>query len=751
MNFPLLKTLIVKKFGRGILASCLLFSCHLSFAELASNSTHQTVKSPFIKDKTLSNENCISCHSDVKNEWQQSDHSKSMAIADENSVLANFENVSVEHYGQKAHFSHQEGMYSVNISYDNKQTTYPIKFTFGYYPLQQYLVEPTPGKLQVLPFAWDSRAKEEGGQRWYHNYSEEEIRPEDRLHWRQPLQNWNGMCADCHSDGLVRQYNDSTNEFTSQWDNINVGCLSCHGDMQAHEEKKLSAPSLESTDYKRQAVTKPLGQWLRNIGDKTAHWQGKARDNSFMDNCFACHALRAPLTDGIKVNTPFLDQFMPQLLQTPLYHADGQIKEEVYVYGSFQQSKMFASGVNCIDCHDKHTMKVKIEGNGLCLQCHGAEIYNVKSHHQHQDNSQGSECVSCHMPTNRYMGVDDRRDHSFKIPQPRVSKAFNTPNACLSCHEEKNNDWADKHLVSWFGKPHNNSETRNNFMRLQQGEAITLEQHYAITTDSQLDFITRATAIQLLTRYGQPLALSHIKTHFTDPNGLIRMAAATLAPFLTKTEQSNYVVPLLSDELKAVRVEAARSLINAAFQLSSQSFKLAFQELTTFNDVNSWRGEGKANQATIAINTQDWKTAETKYLAAIEIDPYFEQAYSNLAEFYRSSQRPIESEQVLSQAKSKFPKSPSIQYAYGLHLVRQQQHKEAVNYFKLAHKLSPNTDQYLYTYVLALDSTGRSALGLKTLVFASKAFKGNAMIKELGVYLAQKQNDRKAYDLFNNL
>lgn len=138
---------------------------------------------------------------------------------------------------KKAIFFIKDNQYQATISYDDKTDTYSIKYTFGHYPLQQYLVETEQGKLQVLPFAWDARTKADGGQRWYHNYSHEEIRPEDRLHWRQPLQNWNGMCADCHSDGLVRDYNTEKNSFTSQFDNINVGCLSCHGDMSAHAQQ----------------------------------------------------------------------------------------------------------------------------------------------------------------------------------------------------------------------------------------------------------------------------------------------------------------------------------------------------------------------------------------------------------------------------------------------------------------------------------------------------------------------------------
>lgn len=133
-----------------------------------------------------------------------------------------------------------------------------------------------------------------------------------------------------------------------------------------------------------------MGVWLRNIGDKTAHWQGKERDNSFMGNCFACHSLSSPLTDGFKHGKVFLDQFTPQLLQAPLYYTDGQINDEVCVHGSFLQSKMYRAGVNCIDCHDSHSMKLKIEGNGLCLQCHSSETFNVKSHYGHSESSAGA-------------------------------------------------------------------------------------------------------------------------------------------------------------------------------------------------------------------------------------------------------------------------------------------------------------------------------------------------------------------------
>ena len=178
----------------------------------------------FQKEQPISNQQCIACHQQSQHDWQQSDHANAMAFANKDSVLADFDHKQVEHYGQNAYFFIKDDRYQVTISYDDNTDTYPIKYVFGHFPLQQYLVETEEGKLQVLPFAWDSRNKAEGGQRWYHNYSHEEIRPQDRLHWRQPLQNWNGMCADCHSDGLVRGYNPDEHSFDRQFDNINVGC-----------------------------------------------------------------------------------------------------------------------------------------------------------------------------------------------------------------------------------------------------------------------------------------------------------------------------------------------------------------------------------------------------------------------------------------------------------------------------------------------------------------------------------------------
>ncbi len=718
------------------------FSCMCSVFSIHAN---EKLQYAFQKDAAKSNQQCIACHQQSQHDWQESDHAKAMAVADNSSVLGDFSNIEVEHYGQKAVFFIKEDLYHVTISYNDITHTYPIKYTFGHFPLQQYLIETELGKLQVVPFAWDSRAKSDGGQRWYHNYSEEKVSPTDRLHWRQPLQNWNGMCADCHSDGLVRKYNPAQNSFSSQFDNINVGCLSCHGDMAAHSNTNANKAKLDDIIARQN----PTGKWLRSLGEKTAHWQGEKRDNTVMDGCFACHSLRTPLTDGIMAKTAFLDQFTPQLLLTPNYHVDGQIKEEVFVYGSFLQSKMYAAGVNCLDCHDKHTTKLKFEGNGTCLQCHSNEVYAEKSHHQHKENSAGAQCVNCHMPTNRYMGVDDRRDHSFKIPRPDLSQQYNTPNACVSCHSDKSNQWAVERLSAWHGKPQDLLVSKQRLIKLLNGQALSLEEHLSIISDEKLDVISRATAIQLLAYTTNSLKITQLSKFLTHTEPLIRLSAVMVATLLPTAEKAKHVSPLLQDKYRAIRVASARSLVTSDLSSEYQTlFAQAFKELIQANHINSWRGEGQINQGVLAIEMNNIAQAEKSFKKAIQIEPYFEAGYINLADIYRAQQKPYLVASVLASGIKNNPSSAVLHYAYGLHFVRQKKLDKAVSYFEKAMIKMPNNSQYAYTYILTLDSLGQSEKALEQLKILLMNYRDKAQLKELGLYLSQKLRLRSEYDWF---
>jgi len=697
---------------------------------------------------------CSACHQKVYMDWQQSDHAKAMNIADEDSVLGDFSGVEIEHYSQRATFFVKDHIYFTELTEGGETRTYQVKYTFGHYPLQQYLIEKNNGRLHVFPFAWDARPLVKGGQRWYANYAEEDIQAADRLHWQQPLQNWNGMCADCHSDGLKRNYNLNSDSFATHWDNINVGCQSCHSEAADHTKVKnrlASIKGLDKTDSHRITLShndkQTLGQWLLGPNEKIAHWQGETRDNSFMDTCFACHALRSPLSDGIVTNSAFLDQFTPSLIAAPLYHADGQIKQEVYVYGSFLQSKMFSAGVNCLDCHDAHTMKVQTQTNALCLQCHNAEFYQQPKHLRHEADSGGGQCINCHMPKTTYMGVDDRRDHSFSIPRPDLSSQYATPNACNQCHQDQSTQWAAKASAHWYGKPAALSLAEQGFRDLMQHIYLPQKQHIALVNDETLSVIKRASALKLLGNSINQLSDKQIHQWVNSDHELIRLAIAEIGYLLPAAERLLSYKQLLGDKYKAIRVAAANQLLMAGLH-NNLVFEQAFKELLISNEVNQWRGEGNLNQSLVYMQLQQNDRAIDVLKHGIKVDPYFEPNYINLADIYRVAAQPDLELATLKQALHTLPNSALFHYSYGMWLIRKQQKAKAVSEFSQAVKLAPQNVQYAYIYFLALDGNSETMRAVRELKSALGQYSNDPQLIQLGLGFAQKLKDRAAFEYF---
>ncbi|NMH61496.1 tetratricopeptide repeat protein [Alteromonas ponticola] len=688
---------------------------------------------------------CVDCHAEAVSDWQTSDHAKAMATATEQTVLGDFSNQSVNHYSQTARFYKKDDEYFIQFDEGGTITQYRVSYTFGHYPLQQYLIETESGRLQVFPFAWDSRPEQEGGQRWYPIYAEEDVTPQDRLHWLQPLQNWNGMCADCHSDGLKRNYTAGKDQFDTKWDNINVGCQSCHSTMSStHYREKTSDRSDRSLGMTANELD-GLGKWLLNDTEKVAHWKGEARDNRFMQNCFACHSLRSPLTDGFEADKPFLDQFSPILLSQPFYHADGQISEEVYVYGSFLQSKMFREGVNCLDCHDKHTMQVKTDTNGLCLQCHNSNEYQTSSHLNHPIESEGAQCVNCHMPENTYMGVDSRRDHSFKVPRPELTKELGVPNACNGCHQDESVNWAIEKVAKMYGHKNPFSSNEKAYIRLQHGEMLTAEQHLAIINDESLNEIYRASTIALLPNSFRTLNDSDIKEWVTSELPLIRLATAQIGNLLPVEQRLKTYRQLITDEYKAIRVEAVRHLVGVE-GIELASIKSAFDEMMTANEINLWRGEGALNMSLIQMQMQQYSAAIQSLRHAIDVDPYFDVAYINLADIYRAVGAIQQEQQILEQGLDAVPGSATLHYSFAMFRIRQGQKQAAVDLLAKAIKLEPHNVQFAYVYFIALDDVGKTRQALAMLKMTLNKYQNNQTLIELGLSLARKLNDRKTYN-----
>ena len=401
---------------------------------------------------------CASCHPDQAKLWSGSHHKLAMDHANETSVLGDFSGSTFEHYGVRSRFFRRDGKFMVETDGpDGKLAEFEVKYTFGVYPLQQYLVEFPDGRIQALPLAWDSRPKDKGGQRWFHLYPNEEVGHDDILHWTKLNQNWNFMCAECHSTGVRKNYDAAHDRFATTFAEISVGCETCHGQGSAHV-----AWARAHTDWRSSGDDNdPKGLIVRFDERKNVAWTidpstGNPTRSAAppllrkeVETCGLCHARRATISEDWVPGQWLSDtQAVPPLSQG-LYFADGQNEDEVYNYGAFKQSKMFAKGVTCSDCHDPHSAKLKLSGDGVCLQCHAPDKYAVAAHSRHEGVDPPVGCPACHMPTRTYMVVHPRHDHSMRIPRPDLTVLLETPNACNACHADKSAQWAAGAIRSW--------------------------------------------------------------------------------------------------------------------------------------------------------------------------------------------------------------------------------------------------------------------------------------------------------------
>jgi Tfp pilus assembly protein PilF/cytochrome c553 len=670
---------------------------------------------------------CASCHETESTEWRKSQHHDAMAQASEQSVLANFNNAKFTYAGLTSTFFKRDGKFFVNTDgRDGKLADYEIKYTFGVSPLQQYLIEFPDGRLQALSIAWDSRPKKDGGQRWFHFYPNERINHDDELHWTRPAQNWNFMCADCHSTDLQKNYDPVADRFQTRWSEISVGCEACHGPGSRHLEWAKSSRAGKSPDYdsarglsarldERRGVT-----WTQNAATGNAvRSQPRAADREIAV-CAQCHARRGQISEGYEAGKPFLDYYRPALLTSPLYYADGQQRGEVYNWGSFLQSKMYANGITCSDCHDPHSGKLRAEGNVLCATCHLSSKYDTPAHHHHKPDSAGAACVNCHMPNTTYMVIDPRRDHGLRVPRPDLSVKFGTPNACNGCHANRDSRWAATQVHQWYGhEPQGYQRFAAAFAGANGDAADANAQLSAIAADSTQPAIARATALSEISAPSSQLALDTLANGLRDPNSLVRLGALQTLTQAPPGVRVRLAAPLLTDPAKAVRVEAAGILAAVpAEQLSAAqraAFARASAEYVESQRYNADRAEGRANLGVFYAGRGDAAKGAEELKAAIRLEPFFIPAYVNLADLYRTRDRDVEGERILRDGLKVAPKNAILHYALGLALVRIKHTDEALRELERATALEPGNARFAYVYAVALHSTGKAEAAIAKL------------------------------------
>jgi tetratricopeptide (TPR) repeat protein len=661
---------------------------------------------------------CAQCHAAEVKSWQASQHAVAMQHADERTVLGDFSDATYSFQGVESRFFRRDGRYFIRTDGpDGQLADFEVKFTFGVAPLQQYLVELPGGRLQAVAVTWDARPREQGGQRWFRQYPGEEIDHTDELHWTSRSQNWNFMCADCHSTQVRKGYDAANDSFKTAYAEVSVGCEACHGPGSAHvqwAQRKGSEPDMGLTVQfdERRGVA-----WARDEAGRPLRSKPRQTERE-IEVCAQCHARRAQIAEGYRPGRPFLDHYLPSLLTPTLYHVDGQQQDEVFIWGSWLQSRMHAAGVTCSDCHDPHTQQLRAPGNAVCAQCHEPSKYDVTTHHRHEQDTAGAQCANCHMPRSTYMVVDPRRDHSMRVPRPDQTVAFGVPNACNSCHTGRDAQWAARAVRDWLGRDAAGYQTfAAVFHAAGGGDPSALDKLAGVAGDAAQPAIVRASAVARLAGSGQ-FTRDFAQRMAQDASPLVRLASVQLADVMPAETRAAVVGPLLGDAMRTVRIEAARSLAGGQDRLPQEllpRWEAAAREYAATLQYNADRPESRVALGGFQAALGQADDARAQFDAAIRLDPQFVPAYVNAADALRAQGRDQESADMLQLGLQRVPQSATLHHALGLALIRLREPELAMVSLRRAVELDPDAARYTYVLAVALHSTGQAGEAIRRL------------------------------------
>ncbi len=669
----------------------------------------------------VGSDTCASCHSAEADTWGRSQHAQAMAEARGSAVLGDFDSSRVrDGNGTSLFYRRGDDFYVKTDGPDGSVSDFRIKYTFGVFPLQQYLIELSAGRLQALSIAWDARPVRAGGQRWFHLYPGQLIKAGDPLHWSGLQQNWNFMCADCHSTNVRKGYVAATREYRTTWSEISVGCEACHGPGSAHVTWARGANPTSSAS--RTYLTAPLRNrkgvaWVFAPGAATASRNGPTSDHVESETCARCHGRRSQITDRVRAGDPMEDGFRSALLTSPLYYPDGQQRDEVYNYGSFLQSKMYAKGVTCSDCHDAHAAGPRRTGNAMCTFCHRGSKYEVPQHTLHETASVGSSCVACHMPTTRYMQIDERHDHSFRIPRPDRTISLGVPNACTaSCHRDKTAQWAERIVERQLAHaPAGFQNFAEAFSQVDMGKPGALEDLTRLIRNDAVPAIVRASAFERLAASGLIADADVLGLGVRDVSPLVRRAALAALRRSDPATRLRLAPALLTDAIRTVRIEAAVCLANLPEDKLPPTFRAAFAEYVAEQEFNADRPEAQVNLGTVLAERGQMDRAIAAFREATVLDRTFIPAYVNWADVLRVRGEETEAERILRDGLKTSPASPHLHYALGLLLVRARRSTEALAELAQASRLGAEVARYSYVYAVALHDAGRKGEAMSAL------------------------------------
>ncbi len=707
-------------------AICFLLVAAVLFLEYCKPQDKQTDLQANTENKFVGDQKCQSCHTKEYALWQQSDHYKAMMPANDSTVLGDFSDRTYTADGVSSRFFKRDGKYFINTEGpDGKTQDFEVLYTFGYKPLQQYLVAFPGGRMQVPRVSWDVNKK-----KWFHQYGGQKIDHRDWLHWSRGAQNWNTMCASCHSTNLQKNFNVEADSFHTTYDVINVSCESCHGAGKKHID------FVGSDDYKNGA--RIAQAYLQQVDSPNVVQ---------VNSCAPCHARKADINASPVNTTELMDNLIPEIPTNEFFHADGQVDDEDYIYTSFLQSKMFNRGVKCSNCHNPHSGKLVVPKTLVCLQCHEKK-YESFEHTRHNLPVEQVNCVSCHMPGKFYMGVDFRHDHSLRVPRPDLSVKYGTPNACNTCHTDKKAKWAADAVVKWFG-PERKYHFSDDLVPGSKSDQSSEQHLLKLMSDTSIPAIIKATAADYLKNIPTPNSLNALLQALSDKDPQVRYRSVRALPSFPFDQWKDAVAVLFSDKVRAVRIAAADVLLQLPIEQipadQRNAFSEARKEVAQYVMYQADFSVGNILIGDFYYRLNDQINAEKFYKRGLKKDSLMNYVRFNLSALYNAQGRNAEALKVLEDARIADGSNPRVHYNLALLYVEMKDIPKAMSSFARAVDMGVDDPRIFYNYGLLQQQNGNIPAAEKLLL------KGLAIAPEdaalnyaLAVMYLQQQQPGKA-------
>ncbi len=624
-------------------------------------------------------ESCRECHAEDFRDWASSHHAHANRPIEESLDRPAFTPARVVVEGESTYRMEWQNGTPVMIAMEGGvETTYPLEGVLAYEPLRQYLIPFPGGKWQATTAAYDPAEDE-----WFDVYESEARRPGEWGHWSGQGMNWNSNCAYCHMTEFEKNLEPDTGNYHSTWTRQAISCVQCHVDSEEHVRT--------ATSEKGGVLPKALSPV-----------QVEA-------SCASCHSRRDQLTaDEFKAGESFHDHFGLALpVQPGLYFADGQIRDEVFVFGSFEMSAMGHAGISCMDCHDPHSMELTrpVANNAACMWCHqtgleGASIINPVEHSRHPQDSIGNRCVECHMPKTTYMQRDPRADHGFLSPDPKLTRELGIPNACSTCHTEETVEWAEEKVEEWYPDSAVLARQRERARALTaawEGDPAAAAQLLKLARAEPIH-AWRATYTGLLAPYARDReVLDFLREKMDDPSSLVRKEAATAAtdvlPMIPEFDK------LLADPSRNVRIAAARALAVRGQPIPEPN---AAREWDQYLLLNADRPQQALMLADKDIRENRPQEAGNWLVRAVALEPTNPELLRQAAVFYSQMGQTDRAAALLEKAYSLAPEQAIFPYSLALLRAEQGKLHETIQLLTLATRLEPDFDRAWYNLALAL-------------------------------------------------